>query len=302
MYQTVRKGDIFEIKIPEGWRHQTADSLLRTEWKLPKKLIHQWRMNQTVFVNGSPVNWHAPLAEGSVLQLPFFAAAEKGPVPYKRKVNILYEDDHLLVADKPADMKTHPNTENESDTLLNAVAYHLQESGESGFLRHVHRLDVGTSGVILFAKHHAAYAVLSRLLEEREIKRTYIAVVHGLITKNEGTINQPIGKDRHHPSRRRVSPSGQTALTHYKVLKRAVKQQLSLVQCQLDTGRTHQIRVHMASIGHPLAGDCLYGGKPITSHQALHAVSIEIPHPFTGEKLVCKAVPQEQIFRLLDKS
>ncbi|MGM7636282.1 RluA family pseudouridine synthase [Bacillus sp. Hm123] len=289
MYETNRKRSLFEVTIPPKWSGETADSILRNIWKLPKKMIHEWRMSQEVLVDDAKANWHTPLAPGMKLQVPFFAKAEKDVVAKAREVEILFEDDHLLVANKPATMKTHPNNEAETDTLLNAVAFHVQAAGEPCDIRHVHRLDVGTSGVILFAKHTAAYAVLSRLLEERHIKRTYQAVAHGVLSHSTGTINKPIGKDRHHPTRKRVSPSGQAALTHYQVLKKDPKKQLSLVQCQLDTGRTHQIRVHFSAIGHPLAGDRLYGGKPIVQRQALHAYAIDIPHPFTNEKIYCQA-------------
>lgn len=294
MYETNRKGSLFEVAIPPKWSGETVDSILRNIWKLPKKMIHEWRMNQEVLVDDAKANWHTSLAQGMKLQVPFFVKAEKGVVAKAQEVEILFEDDHLLVANKPATMKTHPNNETETDTLLNAVAFHVQAAGEPGDIRHVHRLDVGTSGVILFAKHAAAYAVLSRLLEDRHIKRTYQAVVHGLVSRQRGTINKPIGKDRHHPTRKRVSPSGQAAITHYQVLKKYPKKQLSLVQCQLDTGRTHQIRVHFSAIGHPLAGDRLYGGKPIVKRQALHAYAIDIPHPFTNEKIYCQAdVPND---------
>ena len=298
MYQTARKGSLFEIAIPETFQGITVDFLLRNEWKLPKKMIHEWRMNKEVKINGAEANWHLPLAVGDALQVPFFKSTEEEVPAFYYELEVLYEDDHLLIVNKPAHMKTHPNSANEKDTLLNAVTFYLQSAGESCQVRHVHRLDVGTSGAILFAKHDAAYAVLSRLLEERHIKRTYLAIVHGLLPNKKGTINQPIGNDRHHPSRKRVSPSGKPAITHYQVLKMNAKQRLSFVQCQLDTGRTHQIRVHLSSIGYPLAGDRLYGGKPIVSRQALHSASIKIPHPFSGEELICHADVPDDTFHM----
>ncbi|WP_203364109.1 RluA family pseudouridine synthase [Bacillus sp. REN10] len=300
MYITNRKGSLFEVIIPKEWDGKTVDAILRNVWKLPKKMIHTWRMNQEVLVNNAKANWHLPLAQGMRLQVPFFAKTEQSVTATKMKIDILLEDDHMLVVNKPAAMKTHPNEEAETDTLLNAVAFHLQSAGEECDVRHVHRLDVGTSGVILFAKHPAAYAVLSRLLEERHIKRTYRAVVHGLLSRPSGTINKPIGKDRHHPTRKRVSPSGQTAITHYQVISSDPKRNVSLVQCQLDTGRTHQIRVHFSAIGHPLVGDRLYGGKPLVHRQALHAHAINIPHPFTGERIYCEAETPNDLIHLFE--
>ncbi|KAB7704897.1 RluA family pseudouridine synthase [Bacillus aerolatus] len=296
MYNTNRKGSIYELVVPKEWAEKTVQSVFKCIWKLSKKMVHEWRMDKAVKLNGKTADWQAPLAAGDVLQVPLFHWHGESPVPAFVDVDILYEDDHLLVANKPPGMKTHPNDPTETNSLLNAVAFHVQSSGERCFIRHVHRLDEHTSGAVLFAKHEAAYTVLSRLLEERLIKRTYLAAVHGMVQQSKGTINQPIGKDRHHPSRRRVSPSGQSALTHFEVLKKDKNRKLSIVKCHLTTGRTHQIRVHFSAIGHPLIGDRLYGGKPIVNRQALHAIEIDIPHPFTGEKIVCRAAIPDDLF------
>jgi len=126
-------------------------------------------------------------------------------------------------------------------------------------------------------------------LEKRKIKRTYMAIVHGKLQKKKGTINAPIGRDRHHPTRRRISNTGQPAVTHYEVISFDAVKNLSQIVCHLDTGRTHQIRVHLSSIGHPLVGDVLYGGKPLFYRQALHAKYISVIHPLTMEKIDIEA-------------
>lgn len=300
LYKTKRKGPVYELSLPKEWIGKTVDFILKNEWQLSKKMIHQWRMEKAVQVNGQSLSWQTPLQEGDVLHIPLFRDAGDAPAPSYLDIAILYEDDHLLVVDKPAGVKTHPNDEQENGSLLNAAAYHLQSAGDRSFIRHVHRLDEQTSGVVLFAKHEAAYTVLSRLLENRLIKRTYVAAVHGILRKAQGTINEPIGRDRHHPTKRRVSKSGQPALTRFEVLKHNKSRQLSVVKCQLATGRTHQIRVHFSAIGHPLAGDLLYGGKPIVHRQALHAAEIEIPHPFTGETLTCQSAVPDDIRSLFE--
>ncbi|MBE3571179.1 MAG: RluA family pseudouridine synthase, partial [Bacillales bacterium] len=133
-------------------------------------------------------------------------------------------------------------------------------------------------------------------LEKKEIKRTYIAIVHGILPQTKGTINKSIGRDRYHPTRRRVSPSGQAAVTHYEVLEVNRKQRLTLIRCWLETGRTHQIRVHFSSIGHPLAGDILYGGKTVFHRPALHSEKMEFIHPFTDETIQCHASPVDDVF------
>ncbi|MBY0123144.1 RluA family pseudouridine synthase [Bacillus sp. S/N-304-OC-R1] len=289
MIKTKRYGEWFELTLPHEWEGFTIDYILRNIWKLPKKQIHFMRMEKQVKINGDHISWTSPLKEKDKLQLKFFAHEEFGVIPAFHDVEILYEDDHLIVFNKPAGMDTHPNAPEQSNTLLNAAAYHLQSQGEIQGIRHVHRLDRDTSGAVLFAKHPFAGSILDRMLEERIIKRTYVALVHGIIETKSGMINEPIGRDRHHATRRRVSSGGQPAITQYKLIKTYGKQNLSLIQCRLETGRTHQIRVHLSHIGHPLAGDLLYGGKPIFNRQALHAAKLEFPHPFTMEKIICYA-------------
>lgn len=200
-------------------------------------------------------------------------------------------------------MNTHPNNPlEETNTLMNAATYYLQAKGEIRNIRQIHRLDRDTTGAILFAKHGLAGSIFDQLLEKRKIKRTYIAAVHGGLHQKKGTINKPIGRDRHHATRRRVSPSGQTAITHYQVLKEDQANQLTYVKCWLETGRTHQIRVHFSSIGHPIVGDILYGGKPLVKRQALHAAKLEFIHPFTQEDIVCHAPVSDlsELFKGLD--
>lgn len=289
MLQTCRKGNWFEITVPETWENLTIETLFREVWKTPKKLTHFFRMEKKVRLNGKPVDWRLPLEKGSKLSLDLFSETMTETFPASLEIPILYEDDHLLVFNKPPFLNTHPNDDSDTDTLLNAAVFHMMIQGETGPVRHIHRLDRDTSGAILFAKHSFSGALLDQMLTERKIKRTYIAVVHGKLAVKKGTITEPIGRDRHHATRRRVSSSGQKAVTHYQVLKEDHAKQLTYVKCWLDTGRTHQIRVHFSHLGHPLAGDLLYGGKPIFPRQALHAVKLEFTHPLTDEKIECRA-------------
>jgi 23S rRNA pseudouridine1911/1915/1917 synthase len=286
---TKRKGEWFEITVPPEWNGLTINQVLRDQWKGPKKQIHQLRMDNGVQMNGKPADWHAPLHAGDRLQIHFFKEQDFGVIPTFMEIDVLYEDDHLLVVNKPAGIDTHPNHPDECDTLANAVAYYLLAKGEHCKVIHVHRLDRNTTGTVLFAKHSFIGALLDRLLEERKIKRIYLAIADGIIKKSRGTIDAPIGSDRHHPTKRRVSPTGQRAVTHYQVIQRLKKENQTIIKCVLDTGRTHQIRVHLASIGHPLCGDTLYGGKPVYPRQALHAARLEFIHPFTQEKITCNA-------------
>ncbi|MGE8205059.1 RluA family pseudouridine synthase [Heyndrickxia sp. NPDC080065] len=283
--QTNRNGKWLEFIVPLEWDNLSIESILKDKWKVPKKLMHEFRMEKAVRINGEFINWTIPLSSGSVFEIAIFRNEDYGVIPQDLSIEVLYEDDHLLVINKIAGIETHPNAEGQMNTLANGVAFHYQQKNEYHRVRHIHRLDKDTSGALIFAKNALSHVMLDRLLNERRIKRTYYALVHGVIHSSSMIINEPIGRDRHHPTRRRVSKSGQPAITKVKVLKTFTKEKMTLIQCSLETGRTHQIRVHLSSIGHPLIGDILYGGKPIFKRQALHAGKLTFTHPFSEECL-----------------
>jgi len=290
MLRTKRIGEWFQILVPHEWAGKSIDEIFHKVWEASKKLTYQFRVEHKVLVDGSRINWNSALPLGAKLQLHLFEDEQVQTIPNFFDLEILYEDDHILVINKPPFMNTHPNDPTkDTDSLINAAAYYLLSKGEMRNIRQIHRLDRDTSGAILFAKHALAGGILDKMLEKREVKRTYIAAVHGIFQQKSGSINKPIGRDRHHATRRRVSASGQEAITHYQLLKVDTKKKLSYVKCWLDTGRTHQIRVHLSHLGHPLVGDTLYGGMPVVNRQALHAVKLEFFHPFIQEVVVCHA-------------
>jgi 23S rRNA pseudouridine1911/1915/1917 synthase len=289
MIQSKRLGSWQEFLVSEEWAGKTIEELFKQIWGAPKKLTHEYRMEKRVKVNQLQANWTVPLIESDKLMINLFENLEDEVTPSYLEVDILFEDEHLLVVNKPAGIDTHPNDPGKTNSLLNGVAYYLQSNGKPTWVRHIHRLDRDTTGAILFAKHPLAAAILDRMLEQRQIKRTYLALVHGLMKRKKGTIHEPIGRDRHHATRRRVSPTGQDAITHFQLIDLYNKENTSLVKCWLDTGRTHQIRVHLSHIGYPLVGDILYGGKSIINRQALHAAKLEFAHPFTNEQICCFA-------------
>lgn len=289
MIHTTKKGEWCELVIPAEWESHTLETLFKDFWKAPKKMVHLLRMEKNVLINGHVTDWTLPLKKSDRLSMKLFTEEGQTVNPEYLNADIIYEDDHLIVFNKPAGMDTHPNVSGQGGTLANAAAFHMQSNGEGNRPRHIHRLDRETTGAVLFAKNPLITAILDKMLEERKIKRTYLALADGIIHQKKGTINKPIGRDRHHPTRRRVSETGQQAITHFKVLDKIKHKNLTLVQCSLDTGRTHQIRVHFSSIGHPLAGDTLYGGSDTFHRQALHGVKMEFTHPFTQEKIICHA-------------
>ncbi|MFJ7745458.1 RluA family pseudouridine synthase [Peribacillus sp. NPDC097295] len=283
------KGQTLSIYVPENWEHFTLEGLFRDHWKAPKKLVHEWRMSKEVKVNDVLTPWSSKISEGDRISIPLLSGENDPVIATDLGITIIYEDDLLLIANKPAGLDTHPSHPGDRNSLINGVAYHLQETGQTCIIKHIHRLDKDTTGAVLFAKDRLIGSMLDRMLEERDIKRTYFALVEGNLQKNAGKIDEKIGRDRHHATRRRVSPTGQTAITHYQVLERYPKENRTLVSCTLESGRTHQIRVHFSHLNHPLAGDTLYGGKKTFPRQALHARKMEFTHPISEEKIAIVA-------------
>ncbi|WP_411334514.1 RluA family pseudouridine synthase [Metabacillus indicus] len=281
-----RKGEWLILPVKQEWAGMSLQQMVKEKLHVPKGLAHSFRINKDVKVNEKDPDWTQQLKESDSVMIRVFHEEDCGTAAEYMELDFLYEDDHFLIVNKPAGMDTHPNEPSQTGTLANGIASHFQMNGLSRKIRHIHRLDRDTSGAVVFAKHALSHAVLDRLLEERKVKRTYTAVVQGEVKQKKGSIDHPIGKDRHHPSRRRVSPGGQPALTHFKREGYTRKFDVSLLKLQLDTGRTHQIRVHVSHIGFPIAGDVLYGGNQnLIRRQALHASEISVMHPFTGEEI-----------------
>lgn len=226
--------------------------------------------------------------------------------PEKIPLDILYEDQDLLVINKPKGMVVHPAAGHYSGTLVNALLYHCegQLSGINGVLRPgiVHRIDRDTTGSLVVCKNDMAHRSLAEQLKEHSINRRYRAIVWGNLKENEGTVDAPIG--RHPIDRKKMAinrTNGKRAVTHYRVLKRFSR--FTYIECQLETGRTHQIRVHMASLGHPLLGDTVYSTakSPYTLEgQCLHAMTLGFTHPRTGEYIECTAPLPEYFEHLLE--
>lgn len=225
--------------------------------------------------------------------------------PENIPLDIVYEDEDLLVVNKPRGMVVHPANGNEDGTLVNALLWHCQGSLSSinGVIRPgiVHRIDKDTSGLLMVAKNDAAHLSLSEQLAEHTITRRYLAIVENPFREEEGTVDRPIGRDPSDRKRRAVDGIGaRRAVTHYRVLERFDR--AALIECRLETGRTHQIRVHMASIGHPLVGDPVYGYRRQrfrTDGQMLHAAVLGFVHPRTGEYMEFRQDPPEDFQRIL---
>lgn len=269
--------------------------------------IQKMIQENLIKVSDKPVKPNYRLISGDSIQVEFREPEVLDICPENIPLDILYEDSDLLILNKPKQMVVHPAPGHPSGTLVNALMYHCgaELSGINGVIRPgiVHRIDMDTTGSLIVCKSDLAHQKIAEQLKEHSITRVYEAIVHGNLKNDTGTINAPIGRDSKDRKKMSVrSRNGRPAVTHYKVLERFG--QFTYIQCRLETGRTHQIRVHMASIGHPILGDGVYGPRkcpfPGLQGQTLHARTIGIIHPRTGEYLEVEA-PLPSYFEALLK-
>ncbi|MCQ2551206.1 MAG: RluA family pseudouridine synthase [Clostridia bacterium] len=261
-----------------------------------------------VLLNGEKISSKKEkLKEGDEIEILIPEPEELKIEPEDIPLDIVYEDEDVLVVNKPRGMVVHPAVGNYQGTLVNAIMYHCKDrlSSINGVIRPgiVHRIDKDTSGLLMIAKNDMAHESLSAQLKEHSITRTYVALVHNNITSDKGVISEPIGRDPKNRLRMAVTSVGsKPAVTHYEVLERFG--QYTLVKCNLETGRTHQIRVHMAYIKHPLVGDLVYGPKKSKINvegQLLHAKVIGFKHPRTGEYMEFSSEIPEVFSQVLDR-
>jgi len=268
-----------------------------------QKLLEEGR----VTCDGKPLKKNDKTAAGREVCVDIPEAVEVDIVPQDIPLDVVYEDEHVIVVNKPVGMVVHPAPGHPDGTLVNALLYHCGKSlsGINGELRPgiVHRIDRDTSGLIIAAKNDAAHLALAAQLQDHSLARTYLAVAVGGFREDEGTVDAPIG--RHPVDRKKMTidrKSGREAVTHWSVLERYSG--YTLLECRLETGRTHQIRVHMASIGHPLLGDVVYGAKkpyPGLAGQCLHARKLKFVHPATKEPVEVECPLPDWFGNVLEK-
>jgi 23S rRNA pseudouridine1911/1915/1917 synthase len=239
-----------------------------------------------ILVNNEPKTVRYVVAKGDIIQVifpPEIRSAYMKPEPIP--LSIVYEDDDVLVINKQPHIATIPSIHHPNHTIANGVLHHYDQQKLPYTVHVVTRLDRDTSGLLLIAKHRYAHAILFHSQQKGEVKRTYNAVVEGIVKPSSGTIHAPINRDPNSILKRMVAEDGQEAITHYCVLNYWSGH--SLVELNLETGRTHQIRVHLSDKGYPLAGDTLYGGKKqVINRQALHCIKLEFVHPITNKRMV----------------
>lgn len=272
---------------------------------LSRSYIQKLMKEDAVRVNQKPVkgSYRVKIDDDITFFLP--EAVEPDILPEEIPLDILYEDKDIIIVNKPKGMVVHPAAGHYSGTLVNALMYYCKNdlSGINGILRPgiVHRIDKDTTGSLIVCKNDMAHRLIADQLKEHTITRRYVAICHGVMKEEEGVIDSPIGRHPTDRKRMAVNEKGKSAKTHYKVLQRFEK--YSYIECMLETGRTHQIRVHMASIGHPILGDMIYSNMKSTlktDGQTLHAKMLGFIHPSTGEYLEVTAPLPDYFLRLLD--
>lgn len=275
-----------------------VDKVLADRLEASRSQIQQWLKEGAVTCQGDPIraNYKVKAGDQLVIQVPEPESLDLEPedIPLK----IVYQDQDVAVINKPQGMVVHPSAGHPNGTLVNALLYHMTDlSSINDVVRPgiVHRIDKDTSGLLMIAKNDHAHEALAKQLKDKTSLRKYVALVHGNISHEKGTINAPIGRSKVNRKMQAVQEDGKPAVTHFTVLERF--DQFTLVELQLETGRTHQIRVHMQYIGFPLAGDPVYGPKKTLkgNGQFLHAKLLGFTHPTTGESMVFEA-PLPELF------
>lgn len=301
--------DLFRFQVTEEYEDERIDKYMASLIdSLSRSFIQKMMKEQKVLVNNIPVKANYRLRTEDEICFTLPEAAEPDIEAENIPLDILYEDDDVLVVNKPKGMVVHPAAGHYSGTLVNAVMYHCRGSlsGINGVMRPgiVHRIDRDTTGSLIICKNDNAHLSIAAQLKDHTIVRHYRAIVHGVIREEELCINSPVG--RHPTDRKKMAAgvrNGKEAVTHIKVLERF--RAYTYIECRLETGRTHQIRVHMDSIGHPLLGDTVYGNRKyslpyVLQGQTLHAMTLGFIHPVSGEYVETTAPLPDYFSHLLE--
>ena len=301
---------LFEYVVSDEYEGLRIDKLLsELSPSFSRTYIKKLIDDKKVFCNGKNVKASFCISENDYIKMEIPPAEIPEILPQDIPLDIIYEDNDVLVVNKPKDMVVHPAAGHYKDTLVNAVMYHCHDnlSGINGVMRPgiVHRIDKDTTGSVIICKNDNAHQKIAEQLKEHSINRVYHAICYGVIKEDEGTIETLIGRSANDRKKMAVVTSGgKEAITHFRVLKRFEEDNMTYIECRLETGRTHQIRVHMAHIGHPLLGDEVYAGNRKSRFklkgQCLHAKTLGFIHPATKEYIETDAPLPEYFSHLLN--
>lgn len=272
-------------RVKEQYDNLKLRDYLKHYENLSSRMIKSAGIQKRIKVNGKVEKLNYIVKLGDEISFNITKEESQNIMPEPMDLDIVFEDIDLIVVNKSPNMVVHPTKSHPYGTLANGLMYHFKETNQNCIVRLVSRLDMDTSGLIMIGKNQHAHMVLSRDMQENKVVKEYLAIIHGNLENKSGTIDLPIGRRTEDSIKREVLEEGQRSITHYEVLESYPKG--DLVRLRLETGRTHQIRVHLSHLGHPIFGDVLYGEeeKELIDRQALHAYRLEILHPKTREKL-----------------
>ncbi len=263
--------------------------VLKSHFKISDKLLIKLKKNQHIYLNGVPEYVTKPINIRDLVEVNLDFEENFGNiVPTKMDLNIIFEDNSLIIIDKPAGIPVHPSILHFDNSLSNGLAYYFQEKNIKKKIRPVNRLDKDTSGIVVFAKNEYIQECLIQQMKSKKFLKEYFAILEGFLETSSGTINAPISRKEGSIIEREINSNGDISITHFELIKNfsTKGKKLSLVKFKLETGRTHQIRVHSKYINHPILGDSLYGNNSnLISRQALHSYKINFIHPITNKKL-----------------
>ena len=289
-----------EYKITNLTRYNSIKAILKEEFLMSDRLIAKLKNTSQIYINSKPVYINYIFSIGDILSVNLdFNEDSENIVPTKMELDILYEDESMLILNKPAGIPVHPSMEHYNDSLSNGVKYYFNQISLKRKIRPVNRLDRNTSGIVIFAKNQYVQECLIKQMKTDNFKKEYLALVNGSLSKKEQIISAPISRKENSIIERCVNTNGNEAITIVELLKNF--DNYSLIKCILKTGRTHQIRVHMQFIKHSILGDTLYGvSSNLINRQALHAYKVSFTHPITKENITIIAELPEDMKRLIN--
>lgn len=275
---------------------------LQDNQDLSSRLVRSAAREQRVKVNNTVVRMNYVLKLGDIIEIQLNKEESQNIEPQPMDIDIVYEDSDILVVNKPPFMVVHPTKSYPENTLANGVLHYFKTSGQNCIVRLVSRLDMNTSGLIIIAKNQFSHMALAREMAKADFEKSYLAIVHGNLSEKKGTIDKPIFRPTEDSIKRTVDERGQRSITHFEVIESL--KDADLVKLTLETGRTHQIRVHLSHLGNPIFGDNLYcdiNDDIYINRQALHAYKLSFPNPRTGKKIDLEAPMPEDMKELLSK-